>query len=425
MALFEFGPFVLDAAERRLTRHGARVPVTGKTLDVLRLLAEAEGRLVDRQTFNTHLWPEVIVEDRNLTVHISVLRKVLGGGTIETVARNGYRLAMPVRAVKGQESPEATRVLREARYQLGQAERVPALRALGLFERALALDPHDANALAGLASTYLLLSSTTIRRPLPVDEAVQLATDAARRALATDPRQGEAYAVLGRLKMTYDADWAGAEADLAMAVALAPASVETRVGNSFFLSAVGRHREALAELERARAIDPTRRETHERLGLAWWMAGDGERALAALGEAVSVDPEARRPHFRRMVVLDQLGRHAEAAAERAIWLRLFGDHTEAERLADVARRAGPCAAIVEWIARLAKLNQWFEAAIQAMAIGEREQALAALERCVEERGDNAPFIAEFPPFRRLAGEPRFDRLLSEVGLLSPPPATSP
>lgn len=403
-------------------RHGARVPVTGKTLDVLRLLAEAEGRLVDRQTFNTHLWPEVIVEDRNLTVHISVLRKVLGGGTIETVARNGYRLAVPVRAVNGQDSPEAARVLREARYQLGQAERVPALRALGLFERALALDPDDANALAGLASTYLLLSSTTIRRPLPVDEAVQLATDAARRALATDPRQGEAYAVLGRLKMTYDADWPGAEADLAKAVALAPDSVETRVGNSLFLSAVGRHREALAELERARAVDPTRRETHERLGLAWWMAGDGERALTALGEAVAVDPEARRPHFRRMVVLDQLGRHAEAAAERAIWLRLFGDHAEAERLAELARRAGPRAAMVEWIARLAKLNQWFEAAIQAMAIGEREQALDALERCVEERGDNAPFIAEFPPFRPLAGEPRFERLLGEVGLLSPPPA---
>ena len=78
------------------------------------------------------------------------------------------------------------------------------------------------NALAGLASTYLLLSSTTIRRPLPVDEAVQLATEAARRALAIDSRQGEAYAVLGRLKMTYDWDWTGAEADLTRAVSLAP-----------------------------------------------------------------------------------------------------------------------------------------------------------------------------------------------------------
>jgi hypothetical protein len=81
-----------------------------------------------------------VVEDRNLTVHISTLRKALGGDCIETVARNGYRLALPVRAVNGRASSDSQQVQREARYQLSQAERVPALRALGLFERALAID---------------------------------------------------------------------------------------------------------------------------------------------------------------------------------------------------------------------------------------------------------------------------------------------
>jgi tetratricopeptide (TPR) repeat protein len=150
-----------------------------------------------------------------------------------------------------------------------------------------------------------------------------------------------------------------------------------------------------------------------------------ERALAALADAVAIDPEARRPHFRRMVVLDQLGRHEAAAGERATWLRLFGDHAAADRLADLAQRCGYRAAMVDWIGRLAKLNQWFEAAIQAMAIGDRAQALDAIERCLEERADNAPFIAEFPPFRPLRGEPQFDRLLQKLGLLSPLPARSP
>jgi serine/threonine-protein kinase len=218
--------------------------------------------------------------------------------------------------------------------------------------------------------------------------------------------------------MTYDWNWTAAEADLARAVALAPESVEAHLGHGLFLSAVGRHCEALAALTRACTLDPTRRETHERLGLAWWMAGDGESALAALDEAVTIDAEARRPHFRRMVVLDQLGRHEEAAGERALWLRLFGDGAVADRLADLARNAGHRAAMAEWIAMLEKLNQWFEAAIQAMAIDERARALDALERCVAERGDNAPFIAEFPPFRPLYGEPRFDRLLQKLGLAS-------
>ena len=171
----------------------------------------------------------------------------------------------------------------------------------------------------------------------------------------------------------------------------------------------------IAALTRARELDPTRRETHERLGLAWWMAGDGERALAALADAVAIDPEARRPHFRRMVVLDQLGRHEEAAGERALWLRLFGDGAVADRLADLARHSGHRAAMVEWIALLAKLNQWFEVAIQAMAIGERAQALDALERCVDERGRQCalhrrvpavPAIARRAAIRSAAAEAR-------------------
>src|SRR5258708_39490888 len=120
MAAYAFGPFVLDVGERLLMREGRRLAVSGKTLDVLRLLLEAGGRLVYRQTFNAQLWPEVVVEEKNLTVHISTLRKALGGaagaGYIETVAGTGYRMAVPVRAASPstdgpQPSSEAASVL--------------------------------------------------------------------------------------------------------------------------------------------------------------------------------------------------------------------------------------------------------------------------------------------------------------------------
>jgi DNA-binding winged helix-turn-helix (wHTH) protein len=102
LPVYAFGPFVLDVAERRLTRGSQRRPVTGKTLKILQLLIEAGGRLVTRETFVERLWPNVTVEERNLTVQIFMLRKVLGlpsspPGYIETVARVGYRLTLPVR----------------------------------------------------------------------------------------------------------------------------------------------------------------------------------------------------------------------------------------------------------------------------------------------------------------------------------------
>ena len=109
MLTYAFGPFVLDPAERRLARDGRPVAVPRKAWQILLLLAEAGGRLVSHETFRTKLWPNVVVEDRTLTVHMSTLRKALGAGPatdiIETVAGAGYRLAVPVRAMSKAAAP--------------------------------------------------------------------------------------------------------------------------------------------------------------------------------------------------------------------------------------------------------------------------------------------------------------------------------
>ena len=103
MPKYAFGPFVLDAAEHRLTRDGRRVAVPAKAWQILVMLVEAGGRLVPHEAFRAKLWPNVIVEDRTLTVHVSTLRKALGADPpadyIETVARTGYRLAVLVRVL--------------------------------------------------------------------------------------------------------------------------------------------------------------------------------------------------------------------------------------------------------------------------------------------------------------------------------------
>jgi DNA-binding winged helix-turn-helix (wHTH) protein len=103
MPIYAFGPFVLDPAERRLTRSGRRLAVPAKAWQILVMLAEAGGRLVPHEAFRAKLWPNVVVEDRTLTVHVSTLRKALGAdpveGYVETVSRAGYRLAVPVRVL--------------------------------------------------------------------------------------------------------------------------------------------------------------------------------------------------------------------------------------------------------------------------------------------------------------------------------------
>jgi pimeloyl-ACP methyl ester carboxylesterase/DNA-binding winged helix-turn-helix (wHTH) protein len=99
-AVYSFGPFRLDVAERRLQRDGEVIPLLGKAFDTLVLLVEGAGGLQKQQSLMDRLWPDVAVEPNNLQQNISLLRRVLEnaeGVEIETVRGQGYRLHATVR----------------------------------------------------------------------------------------------------------------------------------------------------------------------------------------------------------------------------------------------------------------------------------------------------------------------------------------
>src|SRR5699024_1011804 len=78
--VYEFGPFRLDAAERRLTRGGRALTLTAKVFDLLLLLVQNADHLMGKEEIMREVWNEAEVEENNLTVSMSVLRKALGNG---------------------------------------------------------------------------------------------------------------------------------------------------------------------------------------------------------------------------------------------------------------------------------------------------------------------------------------------------------
>jgi len=95
---YSFGPFSLEPAERRLTKQGTPIPLTPKAFDLLVILVENAGRLMEKDILMKCVWQDAFVEEANLANNISALRKALGAtitGTeyIETVPRRGYRFA--------------------------------------------------------------------------------------------------------------------------------------------------------------------------------------------------------------------------------------------------------------------------------------------------------------------------------------------
>jgi TolB-like protein len=97
METVSFGPFTVDMRRGLLLRHGSPVAINQRALAILAQLAAANGEAVGKSELIDKAWPDVIVEENNLTVQISALRKALGSTDagedwIVTVPRYGYRL---------------------------------------------------------------------------------------------------------------------------------------------------------------------------------------------------------------------------------------------------------------------------------------------------------------------------------------------
>ena len=100
--IYEFGPFRLVPEERQLLRDNQPVPLTPKSFDLLVVLVENSGHLIEKGELLKRIWPDSFVEEANLSVNVSALRRALGEGPnehqyVETVPRRGYRFVAGVK----------------------------------------------------------------------------------------------------------------------------------------------------------------------------------------------------------------------------------------------------------------------------------------------------------------------------------------
>ena len=105
---YEFGPFRMNVGQRLLTREGDAISLPPKATDILLLLLQNAGELVEKDDLMREVWPDSFVEEGNLTQNIFTLRRALGDNRsnarfIETVTGRGYRLIAPVTVLDSQQ----------------------------------------------------------------------------------------------------------------------------------------------------------------------------------------------------------------------------------------------------------------------------------------------------------------------------------
>lgn len=470
--LYEFGPFRLDAAERLLWRGGETVPLTPKAFDLLLVLLDQPGHLLERDALLKSVWPNTFVEENNLADNISRLRKALGEGEngqkfIETVPKRGYRFvaavskpgqllaepdvggsAMPAEKpfpkrnrftvkvaslvllapaligagfwldIQVKKRTEVQRLENQGSFYLNTWHEDDVRKGIEYFNRALALAPDSAVAYNGLAAGWNFLSDLHV----PPREAMPKAKAAAGKALQLNERAPEAHVSMAVIKAQYDWDWAGAEREFRRAIALDPQDMAARQLYGWYLIALGRPLEAQADMKRMLEADPLNGFGLWGLGLSFYFARQYEPAIEQYRRAIGVEPKSHWPHMLLGWTYEQQGKFTDAIAELNEASRLFEQNPQVlASLGHVYAKSGQRAEAQRRIAELVETARHryvspYDIATIYAGLDDREQALAWLEKAFEERsGWLAWWLKVEPKFDILHSDPRFQNLLQRVG----------
>ncbi|MEP7149994.1 MAG: LpqB family beta-propeller domain-containing protein, partial [Acidobacteriota bacterium] len=292
-------------------------------------------------------------------------------------------------------------------------------KALGNFERAIAIDPLYALAYAGIAEVYQLLPLADELEP---HAAFPKAKAAVLRALEIDDAIPEAHVSLGVILMDFDWNWRGAELSFQKAIELNPNYAAAHQVYGTLLLRLGRIGDAILELKKAQLIDPLSPAVNTWMGEAFAHLGEHEAAIRIHKETNNFAPEYFFAYYFLVQSYVSTGQLAEAAkaAEAAITLSDDMSLTRSASIFLKARTGDREAARDELRELIAKRNGKYVSAINIASgfavLKETEEVFKWLETARAERDSNLTWLSIDREFDYLHEDPRFRKILQEINL---------
>ena len=320
-------------------------------------------------------------------------------------------------------NPEAFRTYVRGRAILDAKNPDNFEKAVDEFQKAVALDPTFALAYAGLADASTRQGFNT--SGASQEEFYARSKALAEKALDLDPETPEAYAALGTVKRIYDWDWAGAEGDFRRAIELNPNYARAHLGYALLLSCLGRSDEALVEIKRAMEIDPLSQDVKS--GYLTILEGRGQyaEALAQAQENMKFNKEYRRGMRGVATFLFHLGEYPRVIeiSEQELTTRNSQEFAWLSLLVTSHHRSGQIGQRDERLKQLEEVARADTKALYALAenyaeLGRTNDALAALEKCIEVREERMMWLKVEPRLANLKGNARFDEILRRMNLAS-------
>lgn len=317
--LLKFGSFQFDPAVPLLTYGSRSLELAPKALEILAILLKNAGQVVRKDDLLSLVWPQAIVEESNIAVHVSSLRKVLkdhgnSGSWIETIPKRGYRFIVPVQAAfkPSTIAPSEINALFEvAEHHLQQDTAAAFRKASTIYQKCIELDPMNAIARAGLAGSLMRCITGD---PEP-DKLARTVSRILAEAEEIDPVCSEVHLSRSRLHWMWDWQWQRATEEVQHARELAvsdTAKLTAEAWDGFYLVLFGDLDRGLRQLQNVSARLPLEPLLSYCLTEAYILARDFTRAADASRDALELHPNCWYIHAMAGKALTMLGDYSDA-----------------------------------------------------------------------------------------------------------------
>jgi TolB-like protein/DNA-binding winged helix-turn-helix (wHTH) protein/Flp pilus assembly protein TadD len=388
--------------EGTVLRFGDRVRITAQLIEV---------------AYDRHLWAHAYEGDLSdiLTLQNQVAADIANQIRIKLTPQERAVLKS-TRVVK----PAASEAYFKGRYYWDSRSTEGIIKAIEYFGEAIRYDPNFALPYAGLAQVYASLPDYVAVAPR---QCYGKAKVAATKALELDDTLAEAHTALGGITLTNDYDWSASEREFRRAIDLNPGYADAYHWHAINLMFMSRWEEAIAEIERARQLDPMSIIINANIGFVYYHARRFDDAITAEHKALELD--SKNPVAYEYMGLAYLGKkmYKEAATNLRKAVDLSGASESAAELLFAYAADGNWAEAQKILVSLQDRSRHeyvpsFSLAVAYAGLGDKGRALAYLQKAYEERCDLVPTIKVSPLFESLHSDRRFQILLERIGFPS-------
>ncbi len=317
-------------------------------------------------------------------------------------------------------NPQAYEAYLKGRYFWNKRTADGLSKAIDYFDEAVQWKPDYAQAYTGLADSYALAGDWKYGLLAPT-EAYPKAKAAAGRAIALDSTLGEAHISLALCLNNFDWDWNSAGREFTRGLELSPGYAIGYEWYGWHLAGLGRHSEAIAQVEKAVTLDPLSPSIGADLAEELLVASRLDEAVEQSRKTIALDPFFASAHYVLGQAFVQKHAYKEAIAELQKAIDLSpGSTAFTANLAYAYAVSGMRDEAVKLLNDLKTrppkvFSNAPEIAMVYVGLDDKDQAMTWLEKAYAERF--SPWVLMRPCFNPLRSDPRFQDLIHRVGLI--------